>query len=302
MAQLPNYASLGFREIRVCLEDSVLVITIDRAKSRNTFTEQLLEELLKVFEFGDRDDRVRVIILTADHSAPAFCSGAEISGGWDVLWKEEETKEGPHAHRDGGGILSLAIYRCRKVTISAVNGHAAGIGLTALQLPFDIRIAWAGAKLTFPFVRRGIVPEATSSYHLPRLLGHSRASSLLLTGSTYSPNSPQIQSLYHEILPSREEVFPKALELARELAANTSQTSVAYTKALLQHPGDSAEETHLLDSRAMKILASSSDASEGVKAFFERRLPHFQDALSKDKSAWYPWWRTIDVKHRKAKL
>ncbi|KAK7062737.1 hypothetical protein VNI00_000225 [Paramarasmius palmivorus] len=301
MAQ-PNYTTLDLKEIKVSLEDAVLVIIIDRAKSRNTFTERLAEELLMVFDLGDRDDRVRVIVLTADHSAPAFCSGAEISGGWDVLWKEEETKEGPHAHRDGGGVLSIAIYRCRKITISAVNGHAAGIGLTALQLPFDIRIAWAGAKLTFPFVRRGIVPEATSSYLLPRLLGHSRASSLFLTGSTYSPNSPQIQSLYHEILPSREEVFPKALALAKELAANTSQTSVAYTKALLQNPGNSVEETHLLDSRAMKILASSGDAAEGVKAFFERRLPRFQDTLSKDNAAWYPWWRTIDVKHRKAKL
>ncbi|ESK95356.1 enoyl- hydratase isomerase family protein [Moniliophthora roreri MCA 2997] len=300
---LPQYDKLGFREIKAYLDGAVLVITIDRAKSRNTFIGTLGEELVRVFELGDRDDRVRVIMLTAEPNAPAYCSGADISGGWSGLFTEEEKKEGVDlAHRDSGGKLSLAIYRCRKVTIAAVNGHAAGVGMTALQLPFDLRFAWAGAKLTFPFVRRGIAAEATSTYLLPRLLGQSRASSLLLTGSTYSPNSPQIQSLYHEILPSREEVFPKALALAKELAANTSQMSVAYTKALIQHPGDSAEENHLLDSRAMKILTSGKDASEGVKAFFERRQPQFQDTLSKDTNAWYPWWKTVDVKHRLTKL
>ncbi|KAK7032298.1 hypothetical protein VNI00_013257 [Paramarasmius palmivorus] len=299
----PQYDKLGFKEIKASLDNGVLVVTIDRAKSRNTFIYPLAYELIRVFELGDRDDRVRVIILTAEANAPAYCSGAELSGGWGGLFSEEEIKEGTDmAHRDSGGKVSLAIYHCRKITIAAVNGHAAGVGMTALQLPFDLRFAWAGAKFTFPFVRRGIVPEATSSYLLPRLLGHSRANSLLLTGSVYTPNSPQIQDLYHEILPSREEVYPKALALAKELAANTSQVSVAYTKALLRHPGDSIEETHLLDSRAMKITASGKDAAEGVKAFFERRAPQFQDTLSNDKNAWAPWWRTVDVKHRQTKL
>ncbi|EEB95134.1 hypothetical protein MPER_05945, partial [Moniliophthora perniciosa FA553] len=227
---LPQYDKLGFREIKAYLDGAVLVITIDRAKSRNTFIGTLGEELVRAFELGDRDDRVRVIILTAEPNAPAYCSGAELSGGWSGLFTEEEQKEGSRfrclqAHRDSGGKLALAIYRCRKITIAAVIGHAAGVGMTALQLPFDLRFAWAGAKLTFPFVRRGIAAEATSTYLLPRLLGQSRASSLLITGSPYSPNSPQIQSLYHEIVPSREEVFPKALALAKELAANTSQMS-----------------------------------------------------------------------------
>ncbi|KDR76176.1 hypothetical protein GALMADRAFT_247390 [Galerina marginata CBS 339.88] len=299
---LPDYAKQGYKDIIAVLEGAVLTITINRAKYRNTFVNSLWSDLLHVFDLCDRDDRVRVVILTAEPTAPAFCSGADISGGWARLWKEEAEKEGEHAHRDSGGVLSMTIYRCRKITIAAVNGHAAGVGMTGLQLPFDIRIVWGGAKLTFPFVRRGIVPEATSTYLLPRLIGQSRASSLLLTGATVSPDFPLIRDLYHEILPTREAVYPAAKALADELAANTSQLSVAYTKGLLQHPGNSVEENHLLDSRAMKLLGSSKDGAEGVLSFKERRLPKFTGTLSKDSSPWYPWWPRVDVLHRKAKL
>ena len=180
--------------------------------------------------------------------------------------------------------------------------------MTGLHLPFDFRFVWAGAKLTFPFVRRGIVPEgthclnlnvlhnvetffieATSSYLLPRLVGLSRANSLLLTGATVSPDSPYIKELYHQILPTREAVYPAAKTFAEELAANTSQVSIAYTKGLLQHPGDSLEENHLLDSRAMKLSANSEDGAEGALSFKERRLPKFTGTLSKNLSPWYPW-------------
>lgn len=179
--------------------------------------------------------------------------------------------------------------------------------MTALHLPFDFRFIWAGAKLTFPFVRRGIVPEgiidsilscinfetlfykATSSYLLPRLIGLSRANSLLLTGATVSPESPYIKELYHQILPTREAVYPAAKAFAEELAASTSQVSIAYAKGLLQHPGDSPEENHLLDSRAMRLLGSSEDGAEGALSFKERRMPKFTGTLSKSPSPWYPW-------------
>lgn len=167
---------------------------------------------------------------------------------------------------------------------------------------------WAGAKLTFPFVRRGIPAEgmfpftfpnliphqyfhcpAVSTYLLPRLLGHSKATSLLLTGSTVSPSSPFLQGLYHAILPTREEVFPTAKAFAEELAANTSMPAVACTKALLQHPGESPEENHLLDSRAIRVLSRSGDAKEGVDSFKERRVPKFRDTLGEGATGWFPW-------------
>ncbi|KAF9479617.1 peroxisomal enoyl-CoA-hydratase [Pholiota conissans] len=298
----PDYSKQGYKEIIVTLDGAVLTILMNRAKYRNTFTNQIWADLVHVFDLCDRDDRVHVVILTAEPTAPAYCSGAELAKGWSELWDKDAEKEGEHAHRDTGGILSMTIYRCRKITIAAVNGHAAGVGMTALQLPFDFRFAWAGAKLTFPFVRRGIVPEATSSYLLPKLLGTSRANSLLLTGSTVSPDSFYIKDLYHQILPTREAVYPAAKALADELATQTSQLSIAYAKALIQHPGESVEENHLLDSRAMKILGASPEGEEGVASFKERRAPKFPGRLSKDSSLWYPWWRRADITHRKSKL
>ncbi|KAL9714030.1 hypothetical protein Ac2012v2_002337 [Leucoagaricus gongylophorus] len=281
----PDYKNLGFQDIIVDRDNAVVTIWMNRAEQRNVINNNIIEELVQVFELVDRDDRVRVVILTAEPTAPAFCSGADISGGWQVLFREEAEREGPQAHRDGGGRVSMAVYRCRKITISAVNGHNAGVGLTALQLPFDLRFAWAGAKLTFPFVKRGIVPEATSTYLLPRLLGHSRANFLFLTGETITPESPHIRDLYHQILPTRDAVYPAAKALADELAAR-----------------ESIEENHLLDSRVMKITAASKDGEEGVRSFLEKRTPKFVGVLSRDLTDWFPWWRRLDVKHRRAKL
>ncbi|KAH9481282.1 Enoyl-CoA hydratase AFT3-1 [Psilocybe cubensis] len=288
---LPDYGALGYKEIIATLDGSVVTVVINRAKYRNTFGGVLDKELINVFQLCDRDDRVRVVILTAEHTAPAYCSGADLTNGWNLLWLEESEKEGEHAHRDSGGQVSLAIMNCRKITIAAINGHAAGVGMTALQLPFDFRFVWAGARLTFPFVRRGIAPE-----------GHSKASYLMLSGAVVSPDSKHISDLYHEIIPTREAVYPTAKAFAEELAANTSQVAVAYTKGLLQHPGDSIEENHLLDSRAIKLLGSSADGHEGVQSFKERRLPKFTGTLSKDSSPWFPWWKRVDVSHYKTKL
>ncbi|KAJ3844832.1 peroxisomal enoyl-CoA-hydratase [Lentinula raphanica] len=313
-----DYAALNVESIKVTLDEAVLIIVLDRAKQRNSYGGTLPTELIEMFTFADRDDRVRVVVVTAEPDAPAYCSGADISSGWSQLFKPEDEAEGETgalpwthrinaidvvvAHRDTGGKLSMAVYNCRKITIAAVNGHAAGVGMTAMQLPFDLRFVWEGAKLVFPFVRRGINAEATSSYLLPRLLGHSRANSLLLTGAVVSPTSPLISSLYHEIIPRREDVFPAALKLAKDLASNTSQISIAYTKGLLQHPGDTIEDNHILDSRAIRLTGSSADAAEGAVAFKEKRPPRFPDTLSKNSSPWYPWWKLVDVRHRKAKL
>jgi enoyl-CoA hydratase/carnithine racemase len=135
----------------------------------------------------------------------------------------------------------------------------------------------------------GYLSTAMASWFLPRLLGHAKANSLLLTGDTFSPESPPIQDLYYKILPAREDVFPTALAFAKELAAHTSQVSVAYTKGLLLHPGSNIEENHILDSRAIRLTGSSADAVEGVKSFMERRSPKFTDTLSKNLTPWYPW-------------
>lgn len=179
-----------------------------------------------------------------------------------------------------------------------------------MQLPCDIRFVWKGAKLAFPFVRRGIAAEgqtrrhpipfrelnpflilaATSSYLLPRLVGHSRANALFLTGATVTPESNLVDGLYYKVLDTREEVYPAALALAKELAVYAAPVAVQYTKGLLQHPGDSIEENHLLDSRGIALLGKSRDAAEGARAFVERRPPNFTDnSVDPD---WYPWVRS----------
>jgi len=298
----PDYSARGWQTILVSLDGPVAIVKLNRAKQRNTLTVPVAQEFVAAYELFDRDDRVRVVVLTADHTAPAFCSGADLSGGWGMIYSEEDERQGRHTHRDLGGKITLAIFRCRKITIAAVNGHAAGVGITGLQLPCDFRFVWAGAKLALPFVRRGIAPEGISTYLLPRLLGSSRAIALLLTGETRSPDSPLLQGLYHATFPNREDVFPAALAFARELAANTSQTSVAWTKALLWRGADSIEGQHVLDSRGISDLASRADAAEGAQAFKERRPVRFPDVLSKDQSEFVPWWTEIDVRQRKAKL
>ncbi|KAL0954380.1 hypothetical protein HGRIS_003365 [Hohenbuehelia grisea] len=306
-----DYATLGFKELIAERDGGILVVTINRAKERNSFTRLFAEEFVRVFELADQDDRVHVVIFTADPTAPAYCSGAGLSGSWNGLFTEEELKEGgDHSHRDTGGFVTFAVLNCRKITIAAVNGHAAGVGLTGLQLPFDFRFIWGGAKLTFPFVRRGIVPEAISSDLLPKLVGHANARAVLLSGLTYTPTHPLLSQLYPPltpdyptILPERQDVLPAALAFARNLAANTSQISVAYTKSLLLHPGTTVEESHLNESHALqKVVMNGTDPTEGVKSFMQKREPAFKDRLGTVKGGWSPWWRPLEVRLRRSKL
>ncbi|KAA1477167.1 peroxisomal enoyl-CoA-hydratase [Dentipellis sp. KUC8613] len=297
-----NYNTQGYKSILVSLEGPVALVTINRAKERNSFGGTLPQDLIAAFDLFDRDDRVRVVILTADPEAPAYCAGADISSGWGGLFTEDEMQEGPQAHRDTGGKVSIAILRCRKITIAAVNGHVAGVGVTGLTLPFDFRFIWGGAKISLPFVRRGISPEAASTYLLPRLVGHARASTILLSGGTFSPDAPVFQGVFQQVIASREDVLPTALAFGKELAENTSQTAIAVTKLLLWRGGDSMEAQHILDSRALRELAAAEDAGEGAKAFKERRAAKFTDTLSRNLGSWIPWWREVDVRYRKAKL
>ncbi|KAH8814569.1 peroxisomal enoyl-CoA-hydratase [Flagelloscypha sp. PMI_526] len=292
-----DFASLKLEDTLVSFSDGILVITINRAKQFNTFGQKLIQELIQLFSLADKDDRVRVVILTADPKAPAYCAGADISGGWDSIANNPKSKNNAAAHRDEGGQVAMAIYHCRKITIAAVNGSAAGVGVTGLQLPFDFRFVWSGAKISLPFVRRGIAPEATSAYLLPRLIGHSKAAAIFLSGGTFKADSPVIKDLYFASYPSREEVLPAALAFAKELAVNASQPSITYAKGLLHHPGDSVEESHLYDSRIIKMLSASRDAKEGAMAFMKRREPKFQDTNSENLNLdFYPWWSTTDVK------
>ncbi|KAF5383367.1 hypothetical protein D9757_008399 [Collybiopsis confluens] len=298
---LPELPAIDLTEIVASLQDGILLITLRNSRKTNSFTEKMSHDLIRVFQWGDADDRVRVILLTADPKERAFCAGAdmeEVIKGSVLLGRKEDSED---EHRDPGGQVALSIYNNRKVTIVAVNGHAWGSGFTSLQLPFDFRFIWAGAEITLPFLRLGILPESTSTYLLSRLVGQSRATSILLSNAKMRPDSPNLSSLYQDILPNKEDVLPAALSFAKTIAATSAPVSITYTKGLLHHPGMTIEENHLLDSRAIKRRGASKDGEEGLKAFMQRRSPNFPDTVSGETS-WYPWWKSRDVNQPKTKL
>ncbi|KIY64835.1 peroxisomal enoyl-CoA-hydratase [Cylindrobasidium torrendii FP15055 ss-10] len=278
----------GFKDILVALDAAVLVVTFNRTKERNVFTLPFAQELEKVFKLADEDDRVRVVVVTADPKGPAYCAGADMSAGWGGF----SDPNSPYATSEPGTRVAKAINDCRKITIAAVNGHSAGAGFSALQLPFDFRFAWAGGKIVIPFVRRAIAPESLSSYFLPRLVGLAKAKAIFLTGGALTPDSPLLDGLYYQSFAERAEVFPASLAFAKELAANTSQTAVALTKDLLGHPLDTIDETMEKESRILIYLSQQKDATEAAKSFIQRRPAKMEDKLSGIKTSWYPWWKT----------
>lgn len=193
-----------------------------------------------------------------------------------------------------GGRASLAIHQCSKPTIAAYNGSAVGVGIT-MGLPATIRVAYAKAKIGFVFARRGIIMEACSHYFLPKLIGLSRALHLTTTGSVYPAEHPLMRELFSEILPTPEATLARALELADEIAKNTSTVSTKLMRDMMYRGPASAEEAHLLDSRIIHGLFGSKDNTEGVKSFFEKRPPNFTGTMTQDAPEAWPWWSQVDV-------
>lgn len=198
-----------------------------------------------------------------------------------------------------GGRMSLGIHQCRKPTIVALNGSAVGIGMTMI-LPAAIRIAYEKAKVGFVFTRRGLVMEAASHYFLPRLIGHSKAMHLITTGSTYPATHPLVSSLFTEIVPTPEATVERAIELATDIAENTSNVAWALNRDLMWRGGASAEEAHLLDSKVIFGLFGKRDNREGVQSFLEKRKPDFKASFAnpEDLPPAYPWWTPVDTKLR----
>ncbi|KAM3067727.1 hypothetical protein ACMFMG_011463 [Clarireedia jacksonii] len=256
-----TYNTLPFRHIRLSHVPSssptptpIILITLYRPEKHNAFTDIMTDDLVTAFDLLSLDPRVKCIVITG--SGKMFCAGADLDIGLNY------TEDTALTHRDGGGRVALAIHRCNKPTISAINGSAVGVGIT-ITLPTNIRIVSATAKIGFVFSRRGIVMEACSSYFLPRLIGLSRAMHLTTTGSIYPATSPLLSNLFSEILPA-EQVLPRALELAADVARNTSAVSTTLMRDLMWRGPATVEETHLLDSKVLLELFEGEDKKEGV--------------------------------------
>ena len=283
--------SAAFEQLTVEQRDAASVITLNRPESLNAFTAQMGRDLADAINQASDDDAVRVIILTG--AGRHFCAGADISDGADSF----DTRSGSGAKNfgetrseDGGGFIG-ALFNCKKPTITAFNGAAVGVGLT-MTLPTDIRISSNKAKFGFVFSRRGLPPEAGSSWFLPQLVGLPQALKWCLTGRVFEAEEALSGGLVSEVT-EPDQLMPRALELASEIADNTAPVSVALTRQLLWRFGPATHPFDLLklDGNFAKELGSTDDVKEGVAAFLEKRLPDFPGKASTDMPAGFPWWK-----------
>jgi enoyl-CoA hydratase/carnithine racemase len=272
---------MEFQEIRYDVADRVLTITLNRPDRLNAFTGTMGRELIQAFEAADADDDVRAIVVTGE--GRGFCAGADLGGGGDTFDSTRRTQmaedEGHEVPRDGGGRVVLRIFDCTKPVIAAINGPAVGVGIT-MTLPMDVRLASEDAKMGFVFTRRGIVPEACSSWFLPRLVGISQAMEWTATGRVFSAQEALAGRLVRSVHPAAD-LLPAAYELAREIADNTAPVSVALTRRLLwtMLGADHPMEAHRADSRGMFARGQSADVREGIASFLEKRAPEFSDRV-----------------------
>ena len=280
---------MDFEQITTEVADSVLEITLNRPERLNAWTAQMGLELRTAFDRADADDDVRAIIVTG--AGRGFCAGADLASGGDTFdARKREAVAG--AMRDNGGEFTLRVFECKKPVIAAINGPAVGVGAT-MTLPMDIRLAADDARMGFVFARRGIIPEACSSWFLPRVVGISRAMEWVSTGRVFSAQEGLEGGLLRSLHP-KEELLDAARALAHEIAENTAPVSVALARQLMwrmlgaEHP----MLAHRADSRGMVARGQSADAVEGITAFLEKRPARFPDRVSDGLPETMPGWST----------
>jgi len=296
---------MAYETIKYEVADNILTLTLNRPDKLNAFNATMQQELIDAFDKADADDTVRVIIVTG--AGRAFCAGADLSSGANTF--DRDTRRGPVRRlpngavdysdpqaRDGGGQLTLRIFRCLKPVIAAVNGAAVGIGVT-MQLAMDIRIASQAARFGFVFSQRGIVPEAASSWFLPRIVGISQALEWCYTGRVFPAEEALAGRLVSKVVPA-DELIPAAQLLAREIAAKTAPVSLALIRQMMWRMlgADDPMEAHKIDSRGIYARGRSDDVKEGVMAFLEKRPAVFKNKVSADMPDYFPWWDEREYK------
>jgi enoyl-CoA hydratase/carnithine racemase len=286
---------MAFEQIETELSESILTITLNRPERLNAWTATMGRELIEAFDEADANDEVRAIIMTG--AGRGYCAGADLAAGgetFDYRARAEEasllTPAEGGVPRDNGGEFTLRVFACTKPVIGAINGPAVGVGAT-MTLPMDVRLASDDARMGFVFARRGIVPEACSSWFLPRVVGISRAMEWVATGRVFSAQEGLDAGLLRS-LHSSDELLPAARALAREIVENAAPVSVALARQMMwrmlgaEHP----MIAHRADSRAMLARGQSPDAAEGITSFLEKRPAHFDDRVSDGLPEIMPWW------------
>ena len=286
---------MDLTELRYDVADRIATIRLHRPERLNAFTPTMADELVRVAAAADADDDVRVVVVTG--SGRGFCAGADLGGGADTF-ADRLTRYRPPAlrediagyPRDAGGVVSLAFAALRKPVIAAVNGPAVGVGAT-MTLPMDVRIAAASARFGFVFGRVGIVPEAASSWFLPRVVGISQAMEWVATGRVFDAAEALRGGLVSRVVPD-DDLLPAAHALAREIVENTSGLAVGAARQLLWSMlgAPSPWDAHRADSRAIVELGAGPDSAEGVASFLEKRAPRFTAPLGDGAIAGVPRW------------
>ncbi|HJL96040.1 MAG TPA: crotonase/enoyl-CoA hydratase family protein [SAR86 cluster bacterium] len=292
---------MNFETIKYEIKEKILTITLNRPDRLNAFTGQMMNELISAFGEAGKDDGVRVVIVTG--AGRGFCAGADLGAGEDTFNRDEnprtaktDDKEDLEWIRDGGGRTTLAIFDCPKPIIAAINGPAVGVGVT-MTLPMDIRLASEEARFGFVFARRGLVPEAASSWFLPRIVGISKSLEWTFSGRVFNAAEALEGGLVRSIH-SKDSLIDEARSIAKEIIENTSAVSVSMTRHMLWKMlgADHPMEAHQVDSRAIYELGKGRDAKEGVNSFLEKRPPEFPNKVSKDMPDFYPWWEEKEFK------
>ena len=278
---------MKYTEIAYEVEGGIATLTLDRPERLNAFTQTMLEELLDAIDRIDEDDAVRAVVVTG--RGRGFCAGADLAGGSGGFDRREA--QSIDEHRDGGGLLTLRLYDSKKPFIAAINGPAVGVGIT-MTLAMDIRLASTEAKMGFVFARRGIVPEACSSWFLPRVVGIGRACEWVYSGRVF-PATEALEAGLVRSLHAPDELLSAARALATEIGENTSAVSVTLCRQMLWKMlgADHPMEAHKIDSASVFAMGQSKDALEGVSSFLEKRPPRFSMRPSADMPAFYPWWK-----------
>jgi enoyl-CoA hydratase/carnithine racemase len=278
---------MAYETLQTELRDGIFTLTLNRTDRLNAFNVQMMHDMLRVLDEIDANDDARVVIVTG--AGRGFCAGADLGGGGDTFDASRDVDLSQH--RDGGGLVTLRLFECRKPVIAAINGPAVGVGIT-MTLPMDVRLASSEARMGFVFARRGIVPEACSSWFLPRVVGISQAMEWVATGRVFPADEALRGGLVRAVLPP-DQLLPEARRLAAEIAESTSAVSVALSRQLLWKMlgADHPMEAHKVDSQAIYSMGRSPDAYEGVQSFLEKRPPRFSMKVSKDMPAFFPWWK-----------
>ncbi len=293
---------MDYQQIAYDVADGILTITLNRPEKLNAFTETMMRELIDAFDRSDADDSVRAVVVTG--AGRAFCAGADLSAGAKTFdYTARPERQGDSAiqpdgsidwsHkqvRDGGGQVTLRIFRSLKPVIAAVNGPAVGIGAT-MQLAMDVRLASEDARFGFVFAKRGIVPEAASSFFLPRLVGISKALEWCYSARVFPASEAHAGGLVRS-LHAPGDLLPAAYALAREFAEGSAPVSIALTRQMMWRGlgMDDPMEAHKIDSRAIFARGRAADAAEGVTSFLEKRPPAFPNKVSTDMPSFFPWW------------